>query len=239
MGVPKTSDGKPIYLPNSFPGNVILYIAGSGDSSTVIGAGQDFVASSEVAGTTDVDWQFRDWTYLAGGGLYFEGAVFGDKVSMKLYAPATTVAVNGSNTGAVNLYEVAPGSGLHIIVPSPNNTGTHDITSAVPVPAYDEENGEPADGWWNWNEPDTGSGTMAPAIDHVGKFELYDFPIDLSCFVKNMPMISGDRHVNITVPAIKPKKTLPQWKFRVSVVNGGHADLKVGWYLVTARRKTV
>jgi hypothetical protein len=237
MGVPKTSDGKPIYLPNIFPGNVMLYIAGCGDSSTTIGAGSDFRASSDAAGTTDVEWQFRDWCYLAGGGLIYTGAEFNDTVTFKLSAPASTVTANGSNTGNVNLVEVVPNTGMSIIVPAAGN-GTHDLTSGVPVPAYDEDNGEPADGWWNWSEPDTGSGTLTSAVSVTGKYDLYNFPIDLSVFMRKMP-IMGSGNLDITVPAIKPKKILPQWKFTVSVVNGGHTGLKVGWYTVVARRKTV
>lgn len=239
MGIPTTSDGKQIVLPNLFPGNVLLYITGVGDSSTVIGAGSKFKLSSS-SGTQDLEFQFRDWCYLAGGGIFYETATTNDEVSMKLFAPASTVSTSsGGNTGDCNLYSL--GDGMNMIIPAAGN-GTHNITSAIPVPAYDEENGETPDGYWDWDSPDTGAGTVSANASALGGFNLYDFPIDISYFVRNLQLVGNgaDGNFALTVPAIKPKKILPQWKFKVSLVNGGALHtVKVGWYLVTARRKTV
>lgn len=234
---PRTRDGKNIFLPNLFPGNVLLYITGVGDSSTVLGAGNKFTLSS-ASGTTTIEFQFRDWIYLAGGGIFYEAATTGDEISMKLYAPASTVsASSGGNTGNANL--VALGGGANMIVPAAGN-GTHNVTSAVPVPAFDEENGETADGYWDWDSPDAGAGTVSPNAAK-GAYNLYTFPNDLAYFVRSLQLVGNGANGNfdITVPAIKPKKILPQWKFYVSLTNGGVLHtVKTGWYLVTARRRT-
>lgn len=234
MGIPKTSDGKPIFLPNLFPGNVFLYITGVGDTANAIGDGTEFTNASNVAGTTTTEWQFRDWVYLSGGTVITSDAVFGDKISMMLYAPASTVSANVGNTGNCNLY--ALGGGKNMVLPAAGN-GAYDLVSGVPVPSYDEGNGEIPDGYWDWSNPDTGLGTLS-AAPNEGGYNLFDFPVNLVSFIKNIPLI-GTGPVNIPIPAIKPKKVLPHWKFKVSLVNSGNSNLKVGWFLVTARRTTL
>lgn len=235
---PRTADGKSIILPNLFPGNVMLYITGVGDSSTVLGAGNKFKLTA-ASGTQTMDFQFRDWVYLAGGGVFYESATTDDELSMKLWAPASTVtASSGGNTGNCN--EVAIGGGFYMLVPAAGN-GTHNVTSATPVPAYDDENGETPDGYWDWNSPDTGSGTVSGNASGKGAFNLFTMNIDLAYFVRGLQLVGNgaDGNFDITVPAIKPKKILPQWKFTVSLTNGGGLHtVKTGWYLVTARRKT-
>lgn len=236
---PRTRDGKNIYLPNLFPGNVMLYLCGCGDSSSVIGAGNKFKLTSS-SGTQTIDFQFRDWVYLAGGGIFYEAASTDDEVTMKLWAPASTVsASSGGNTGNANL--VSLGGGANMIVPAPGN-GTHNVTNAILVPSYDEENGETPAGYWDWNTPDTGLGTVSANASGKGAFNLFSFNIDLTYFVRSLQFIgtSADGNFALTVPAIKPKKILPHWKFTVSLTNGsGLHTVKTGWYLVTARRKTV
>ncbi len=234
---PRTNDGKPIFLPNLFPGNVILYICGVGDDTTTLGAGDDFKLQATANQTITQDFHFRDWVYLAGGGIFYEAAN-ADKISVKLWTPASTVtASSGGNTGNCNL--VALGGGKNLIVPAAGN-GTHNLVSAVPVPSYDEENGETPVGYWDWSEPDTGVGTMT-ANPGAGKWNLVDYSIDLAYFVRGLQLVGNgaDGSFDITVPAIKPKKILPQWKFTVTLDAGSSLHtVKISWYLVTARRKT-
>lgn len=234
---PTTSDGKPVFLPNLFPGNVMLYICGVGDTTSNLGDGQEFKLQATSTQTQGVDFQFRDWCYLAGGGIFYEAAN-SDVVSMKLFAPASTVtASSGNNTGNCNL--VALGGGKNLIVPAAGN-GTHNLVSAVPVPSYDEENGETPVGYWDWSEPDTGVGTMT-ANPGAGKWNLVDYSVDLAYFVRGLQLVGAgsDGQFELTVPAIKPKKILPQWKFNVSLTaSSALHTVKIGWYLVTARRKT-
>lgn len=243
MGVfqvaPKTSDGKPIFLPNLFPGPVQLYIAGSGDHATNgRGMGQAFVASSDVEGDTVVEWGFNDWLYLAGGGIQVKDGEIGDYVEMTAYCPATPVTPNGSNTGNCNLVDPGVGSAILIVPAAGDGAYDVDLAQANLVPAhetYDESN--PA-GYWEWTAPEVGKGTITAGDEPSKEFwHLFAVDIQLAKFVAKLPLM-GTFMADITVPAVKPKKILPHWKMKVTLHNGGHTGLKLAWYLVTARKKT-
>lgn len=233
---PRTSDGKPVFLPNIFPGPVLLYYAGSADHATNgRGAGDLFWISSTQAEDKTQEFQFNDWVYLAGGFLRFAGAVCGDWVSMKLYAPATPVTP-ASGDGNCNIV-----SG--ILVPAAGNGAYNvDLTQAVPVPAQAASTGDnegSANGYWDWDEPQTGKGTVtASATPGAAKWHLVPAQIDLARFVSKMGL-SGDGSMNTTIPAIKPKKILPHWKIQVLLHNSTAKSLDLTWTLVMARVKTV
>lgn len=226
---PRTADGKPVFLPNLFPGPVTLCYSGAGDVTGERGNGPLFNASSNSVGDTAVEWQFSDWVYLAGGGIRYMGGGLGDYVDMLVYAPATTVTPNLSNTGNCNC--VGPGSAL--IVPAAG-CGAWDLDplQGIPVPS------ETGTGWYAWGEPDTGAGTVIPLSAPTGAFNLYTVPVNLVRFVSHFPLL-GDGVIDLTIPAVKPKKLLPHWKNKVILHNGGHAGLAIAWHVVTARIKTV
>jgi hypothetical protein len=233
---PRTSDGKPIFLPNLFPGGVTLYITGAGDGAGY-GNGALLQVSRNPSGIAILEFGFNDWLYLAGGLCQWKDAVLGDYLSLEAYAPATTVTPNGSGTGNCTL--VDPGIGAPVlIVPSAGN-GSHDVdlNTAGLIPAYDEDTGD-ANGYWDWSEPDTGKGTVTPGT--VGsKWHLFSIPLDLARFVNRFPIL-GSGSLDITVSAIKPKKILPQWKFRFLLCNAsGEHTVQAVASLVTARMKTI
>jgi len=233
---PRTSDGKTIVMPSFFPGGVFFYVTGAGDDCTpgalVRGAGTAFNIASEAAETQNVEFQFCDWVYLSGGGIMCDGAVIGDYISMKLYAPSSAGALSaGGGTGNANLV-----SG--VIVPAAGNGAYNvDLTAVTPVPAYNEDTGL-SSGYWDWSEPDTGKGTVtASAVPGTGKWHLIAANVDLVRFVNRMQLASS---MDIVIETnIKPKKILPHWKFKVTAVNGGHTGLRVAWYLRSGRIKTV
>jgi hypothetical protein len=225
---PKTHDGKLQVSPDIFPGGVALYVAGVGDN-TGVGDGQIFNASSEEAGDVNVEFGFKDWVYAAGGGITCEGGQIGDYVDLKIYCPANVVEESVDNTGNCN--KVSLGGGLNLIVPAAGNGAFDiDLAEASPVPA------EGNDGYWDWSEPDTGRGTIT-ALPGVGKYNIIEQQIPLSSFVRKFPLIA-DGLIDITIPALKPKKVLPHWKWVFTLHNSGHTGLKVGWYLMTARVKS-
>lgn len=226
---PRTSDGKPVFLPNLFPGPVTLCHSGAGDITGGRGNGPLFNASSNSVGDTAVEWQFNDWIYLAGGGIRYMGGGLGDYVDMLVYAPATTVTPNINNTGNCNC--IGPGNAL-IVPAASNGAWDMDPLQAIPVPS------ETGTGWYAWSEPDTGTGTVIPLSASTGAFNLYTVPVNLARFVSHLPLL-GDGVIDLTIPAVKPKKLLPHWKSRVVLHNGGHAGLAVVWHVVTARIKTV
>jgi hypothetical protein len=246
IGAPKTSDGKPIFLTNQFPGNVTTYLPGAGDDlaptppATGRGQGPRFKLSSEAAGTVDLEWQFVDWVYVSGGVATFQGGELDDETTYKIYAPASTAVVNGGNTGNVDLVDVG---GINKIVPaSPPNTGSHDVdladgTKFIPVPAPEDAQESPT-GQWDWDEPDEGLGTLTENNSGKGQYDLYDAPLDLVQFAPNIQLL-GAGDVVLEPGDVKPKKVLPHWVHKVSMTNGGHAGLKMVWHLTCARVKTV
>lgn len=230
----KTSDGKSVYAPNIFPGRVFVYYAGAGDSTSVRGDGTAFYATKSSSGDEIVEWNFIDWVYVAGGGLMWENAKVGDSISLELYAPATVVVPNASNTGNCDIIN-------GVIVPAAGN-GAYDVdlTVAVPVPAYNEEMPEQSGtGFWEVTDPTTGKGVITPGVPGQAKWHLIAANVALTRFVNKMPMLNSAT-IDLSVPAVKPKKALPQWKFKLTLHNNdGTATLNASWYLITARAKTV
>lgn len=232
---PHTADGKPIFLPNLFPGTVTMYITGSGDDVTNgRGAGPLFGVARNDAGDAIFEWYYNDWIYLAGGGLVFKDADIGDWISLGVFAPKTEVTAAPNNDGNCNLV-----NGV-VIVPSYGQPGAYnvDLATAVLIPA-DTDDDDKGPGYWSWNTPDTGHGTISPGTPGESQYHLLNVEMLLGRFVNRMPLM-GSGILDITVPAIKPKKILPHWRFRVTVHNelGSH-NLKVGWYVVGARVLTV
>ena len=234
---PRSSDGKPILLPNIFPGPVVLYYAGSADHATNgRGAGDVFLLSSTQAEDKALEFAFNDWVYLAGGYIRWTGAVAGDWVSMKLIAPATPVTAAPQNDGNCNIV-----SG--IIVPAAANGAYNvDLTQAVPVPAQAAATGDTEggpNGYWDWDEPQTGKGTVTPSgTPGSAKWHLVAAAVDLTRFVSKLPML-GNGELDAMIPAIKPKKILPHWKMRVDLHNSTAKSLDLTWLLVTARVRSV
>lgn len=230
---PRTSDGKPIYLPSIFPGGVNVYYAGCGDHSTNgRGEGDTFAINSDSGGDTVVEFGFNDWTYIAGGGIRYANGMIGDWMSILLFAPASpTTAASG--TGNCNIIN-------GVIVPAAGNGAFNvDLSLAVPIPSFDEDNGGEPSGYWDWDEPAVGRGSVVPsASPGSAKWHLLAVPVNLARFAAKFPLL-GAEHVPMTVPAVKPKKVLPQWRYRVTLRNSGHANLQISWYLVLARTKTL
>lgn len=235
MIIPKATDGTPNHLPNIFPNGVRLYIPGIGDDRTLgFAKGVPFQHSSTDASATDhpVTWQFNDWIYLSGGQVTYEGAVLGDTIDFSAYAPATSVS-STPGTGNCNLVTVG-GGGASIIVPAAGNgSSTVDLTAAIPVPNL------AGTGFWDWNAASSGLGlgTITANGAQKGGYDLYNFQLSLGRFVPLCPML-GSHQIDLLVPAVIPKKILPQWMFQVVVHNcGGSHLLQVIWNLIGARIK--
>lgn len=236
---PKTSDGKLIHLPCLFPPGVYMYYAGCADDP-ILGRGQgpEFRLSLDTAGETSMEFSFNDWMYFAGGDGMSSGAELGDWITFECYAPASVTTPNAAHTGNCNLVDVPGSEGtLHIIVPAPGN-GSHDVdlSTAVVVPA-----GKPGEkiGYWDWDWPDEGRGTISPGSPGGAEFNLYDFQILMNRQLPKYQLL-GNRVFELTIPAVNPAGLLPHWRNRVILHNHtGHAGLKVVWTLVSARYKTV
>jgi hypothetical protein len=225
----RLSDGSPFVSPCLFPSGVYLYLTGSGDSSTERGAGDAYALSSEAAGSVSQEWSFLDWVLAAGGGIAFKGAELGDHVSLLVYAPATPVT---STPGTGNCNLVDPGTGAAIlIVPATGGSHTVDLASCAPVPSPTYQ------GFFDWDYPHTGKGTVSLGVPQAAKYNLFTVDIPLVRFVNKLPIL-GAGEIDITIPAVEPKIILPHWKGKATLVNGGHTGLKLSWWLALARVQT-
>ncbi len=241
---PLTSDGKPIHLSNMFPGNVNINYPGEGDDITngTLRGGAAFEYNGSSVGSTDIEWQFKDWRYMAGGELIYTGADLGDYISYRNYAPATSGTSVTAGTGdhakidtglGFNMWAPAgtPGAGSadwDIDLTETLNENV-DFSKVVPVPSDDQT------GLYDW-DPDTEAVTINE--DGKGKFDLFDAEIQLTEFVSKARML-GTNGITLTVPAIKPKRILPHWKHKVTIYQAGTHTLKACWFLYTGLPVTV
>lgn len=234
---PKGSDGTPATLPCLFPNGVYLYLAGSGDSTTERGAGDPFVVSRDTSGDSTAEWSYLDWVLIAGGGMSFKGAEAGDYATMEIYAPATVVTPNGGGTGNCNL--VDPGVGAAILIVPAAGDGAYDVDldAAVPVPAWNVVTGA-CSGFYEWDKPSTGKGTITVSTPQASHFNLFAVAIPLIRFANKLPLL-GNGVLDFNIPAVEPKMILPHWKGKVTLHNSGHTGLVGAWYMTTARMQTV
>ena len=228
--IPRSADGRPNTLPTLFSANVQMTIIGAGDDPTLgNGMGTPFTQTSDDGYLTEhtVTWGHNDYLYLAGGQIIYANAVVGDYIDYWIYAPATTVTTV-SGTGNVNL--VGPGSVL--IVPGVNTNNSVDLTQAVPVPNLT------GTGFWDWSAPSTGvgKGTIVPNAIQRGAYDLYTVQLNLTHPVTKYQM-NGSNAIDLVIPALIPRKVLPQWMHMVIITNSGHVGLQVTWVLTVARTK--
>lgn len=230
--VPLTSDGRLVILPNFFPETMQVCFPGAGDDPVLgIGQGTMFQHQSNDDGygptTHTITWNFNDWLYLSGGHIVYQGAVFGDTISYNVRAPATSVStVSGTGNASV--------VGGVMITPGVNTNTEVNLSTAVPVPSLTNT------GYWNWTPASNalGAGAITPNLTGTGAYNLYTIPLTLGNFVINYSLM-GSNYIDLTVPALLPKKVLPQWVHEVQVNNSGHDGLQVIWALTVSRTTTV
>lgn len=237
---PKASDGKPNFIPNLFPTTTLVCVAGAGDDP-VNGRGNGLLFQSSTIDLIAIDhtyeWQFTDPVYLTGGiivyngGMLGSGAASGDTVDYYLHA-TPTVVTSTPGTGNCNL----AGPGNVLIVPNQSMTGSNTVNLSTAIPVTNIS----GTGHWDWSDTGNGvgSGSITANYSNTGGFDLYTIDIKLARLVVTVSML-GTNSVNLMVPALTPKKVLPQWTHRVTVHNsGGSHQLNVGWTLILSRSKT-
>lgn len=221
---PKTSDGREIFLPSRYRGDVDPYFAGCDDSGTLFALNWDSAPVNPE--DKNLEWSFNDWVYVSKGTVRYRNAGKGDYLGFKVFAPASTVS---SNPGSGNCNLVDTGFGFNMIVPAAGD-GSHDLTSAIPVPATND------DGYWSWSLPDTGLGSVSAGEPGKSQYNLFDAPLDLVRWIYKLPVLGdGIEHLH---PETKARRVLPHWKFRVDVHNEAKGTLELIWHLDCARKKT-
>lgn len=227
---PRTIDGRPTISPNAFPSWVTLYFTGQADDQTLgIGQGTPFYLSSDGYGDTPLSWQFNDSMFILGAMLVFTGCQLGDTLDYLIYAPAT---VTGAGSQPVNLYNVGPGNIIMPAAPGQNMT-TIDITMGVPVP------NQTGTGFWDWNTPITGWGTLVPNVNQKGNWDLFDFQIPLARPALRIPLLGDNQRLEVIVETVTSMSICPQWVHLATLHNSGHTGLQIGWTLAGARAVSV
>ena len=232
-----TPDGRPITVPISFEDGTFLYVCGAGDHLTNgRGEGQAFCLQRSTAGSSYIEWAFNDWVKAVGGTGFTVGGAIGDVLDFELYAPATTLQAVTPGEGAVILVDTGydvEGTTLNIIVPYPPG-GTHNIVSAIPVPA---SIGEPS--YWAWNQPNFGLGSVAVAgtTGYQNGYNLYGINLPLAKPASKLNLL-GDRNLSIDTGNVKPMLILPHWKFRATLTTTDTRDVRVAWELKCVRMRS-
>jgi len=251
LETPQTSDGKAIFIPVLFRGDLHSMYMGFGDDVTdgERFTGQQLAVSIDktAGGETTVEWQYIDYIYLAGGIMTCKNAVVGDYANYCIGAPATA-GTNNVGTGAYGKYAI--GGGISMYVPAgfggtaadwdldldETLNANVDFTKVVPVPAPHTlvGNEEVGTGFFDW-DPDTGEVTFN--ADGTGHYNLFDTELKLTSFARFV--LLGDTTYDMRTPSQKPKRLLPQWKSRVVIYNSTDRSsgdkLEVAWNIHYAR----
>ena len=228
--IPRTEDGRQVVLTAQFQQNIDPYFAGCDDDGNLFLI--NWTIPPLFAEDKFMEWSFHDWLYISRAAITYRNASIGDYVSSKVIAKATNVTSNGGGTGNCN--KVPSGLGFNIIVPATGN-GAWDVLpqDMIPVPSL-----IPGQGYWSWDEPDTGKGTVSPQPG--GNYNLYDADIDLIRWFRKIPLIGSGPTCGPVVldPETKPRKVLPHWTIQVQVHNASMSAIELSWHLTCARKKT-
>lgn len=223
---PQAADGKLYVSPDMWPLGTLTNFTGAADDVANGVEGADFLGleSTQVEDKTKT-LQFIVPSYLAGGHIQYKGGVLGDHISFKTLVPGTVGTDVGAGQGS---YAKAPiGGGINVFVPYPGGGWDLNLTEKEnanvaftkvrPVPAPG------SDGFFDWN-PATGVVTVNAV--QKGGFNLLDADIVINELVTKVGVI-GDDHFPLTVPAVRPVRLLPQWKFVVTLHNSTAKTLQL------------
>jgi hypothetical protein len=226
-------EGRQIIQPVTLGSGQWHYWHGEGDdvANGTVRGGVPFEASVNTATEQVVEWEYRDPVWIAAGWFKYQGALQGDYVRFTIFAPATAITPNGSNTGNCNLV-----SSVYIVPAAGGNTGAYDVDLelANPIPTSDAW---PYTGYWDYELPADMKyrGTLTPGIPEHSKYILLSIRADLDCFVGNSRLL-GDGKDLYNPDNIKVSLCLPGWKFECVVHNeNGTNTLQAIWEVLVSR----
>jgi hypothetical protein len=221
-GVPTDLDGKPQMVPNLLPGWTSLYFTGQGDHRVNgVGKGTSFTCASDTSGDSTIEWIYTDQIFLVGGMALFSGGELGDVLDYFVAAPATPT---GTGTTAVTKAPYGPGN---VLLPNPAGSDVIDLADCAIVPTAGA-------GFWDWDAPTQGLGTITPNYAGTGGYSLFDFEVPLGHPLVGLHIL-GSGKLDFLMSNITPMKVLPHWLHRAVVHNSGHTGLKMAWMFVGGR----
>jgi hypothetical protein len=198
-----------------------------GDNVDDIGEGSFLGTAHADSGWCEpISWQYRDPVWLIGGRLKYEDAVVGDLIDFVIYAPATPIIPNESNTG--NCHVV-----YGVLVPADGN-GAYDVDleDAVVVPTQ-----AGTGGYWTYTMPTNmkGSGTVTASVPGQGAYHLIPARFNLVRFVIKEALLGSGQSFYEPANA-NPSPCLPCWKFECKLYNvDGTHTVQAIWRVLTTR----
>jgi len=226
-----TRPGKQRMIIDVFPSGFVEYITGAFDdvANGVVGNGTGMRMSSDGAsGDVSLTGAFVDQIGLIKGTAFYQNFMPGDWVSCEVFAPATAVVPNGTNTGNADIVNSV------VIVPAAGN-GAYDVdlTTANLVPASGA-------GYWDWDNATTGRGVITPSVTPgLAGWHLLAIQQDLNHFVHKAGGL-GSGNVFYGVEVLEPKTLLPHWTHKfvlhVNTTTPHTADLEI--HMIMARKRT-
>jgi hypothetical protein len=249
IDTPQTSDGKAIFIPVLFRGDLHSMYLGFGDDIT---AGTRFdgqILAKKITttpGDVTVTWQYREWVYIAGGIMTVKAGEVGDYAEYRIIAPAT-VPTSAPGVGAYGKYSLGS---YNMIVPA-GALGTDPdwnldldetlnanvaFTKAVPVPAPTVVVGgsEVGTGFFDW---DSETEEVTLNAQGTGGFHMFDAEVPLATFARFV--LLGSNTFDMRTPSQKPKRLLPHWQHKVKIHNATDRTsgdpLELAWNIHYAR----
>lgn len=242
MIIPELQNGRQVTLLSTAPDDTFLYVTGNSDDATNgVGEGPMFNLTKVNQGSASLEFYFNDIMFVKGSIVKTYNTRLSDYMNYKLYAPASTITENGSSTGNANLIESV------YIVPAAGD-GDYDIdlsensTAPVLVPAAEGQ------GYWNWDMPNLGLGTVSPAVNSVGgpsgDYDLFAIPLNLHSFLSKNTVLPQAPNIESTFNYVFPDTelaiVLPCWKHVASVYNSQSDNtIYAIWHLIAYRYKTI
>ena len=235
---PRALDGKLYVSPDMWQIGTITNFTGAADDVTNGIVGTDLLAmESTQVEDKEKTFQFIEISYIAGGHIQYNGAVFGDHVSFRTVVPGTAGTSVGAGNGA---YAKSPiGGGLSVFVPYPGGGWDLDLTEKEnahvsftkvrPVPSPGNH------GFFDWNE-DTEAVTVN--AQQKGTYHLIDGDVVINKFVTRIAIIGSD-HFPLTVPAVRPVRLLPHWRHVVTLHNSTAKTLQLAAMLYRGKWNSV
>lgn len=190
------------------------------DNGTV-GDGEKFSITMNTGDTTkSVEGSFLPYeSFIYGGTICWEGSNNKKTVSLDVVATAANTTIGST---------VTIESGTNKVIPSPTNSGTHDIDG---IPTLVDN--KTLTGWWDFIDNE-----LVPNVNQSGKFDIYTVDKTVARLLNDFDLIpksSGDN----CIKSPNAWKVFPGYKFKLIANNitDGEWDLSLVFHMI--KRKTV
>lgn len=221
-------DGKYVVASNPATPGWSSWITSAGDlkGPPIVRGGGDLLQLSwdatEARGTKEMEIQFAEPIQMHDGGANYNPSQWGpeDQINWRMVINAAVTTPNTSGTGNCNKINI--GNGAHIIVPAAGD-GDFDVNLSIASPAPSSD----STGFW---DSDYVTGTITPNVSQKGRFNLFDFTIQLAAVMRvHFHNMQGA----FQLPAYGVAWIHPNWRLRAIVdKQSPGAGVITGWLRV-------